>query len=412
MIKFLIWFNFHKKKEKALKMKAKIIAAGAAAVIILVIAVLAMSGPVAAETYTVTPGTAELYFTEVGEAKADRSVSIYSFSAGKLSSVDVTKGQSVKEGDVICRIDPSDYINSIEQLEGSLRGYLAETGSGSRIQGLSVSQAEKNEQSEKENFDKMNELYSSGAVSRSELDAARLRHDNALTDLRQSREQLALIQNGGSAGANAEVSRLQIKRLEQNVEDCVIRAPISGIVTSLPARDTNLITNQMLVAVIESEEDIKIEVAVNTSDIDNISVGDTVELSLIRRGGDKTFGGKVSHIDQNAGIKITSKGNEERLIKVTVTPDRKDEFKVGYDVDVKFSYYREENQLIIPKSAVFSENGGSFVWLVRNGKAEKQPIEIKKALRSEVSVAAGIAEGDMIVIDAGAAGLRAGKRIK
>jgi multidrug resistance efflux pump len=282
---------------------------GAAILIIAASAVFVTLKPVEAETYTIEPKTAELYFTEVGEAVADRNVSVYSFVSGKLLSADVKKGQRVKKGDVICQVDPSDYLNSIAQLESGIMGYLAETKTGSSVQSLSVAQYERNAQKEKENLDGLAALYDDGAVSKNELDAARLRYESALMELRQSREQLALINNGGGDGANAQVSRLQIDRLKQNVEDCVIRAPISGIITSFPAGDTNLITNQMLVAVVESEEDIKIEVSVNTSDIDNIHVGDIVELSLVRRGGDKITCGKVAEIDQNAEIKITAKGN-------------------------------------------------------------------------------------------------------
>ena len=398
---------------RRLKLK-KILKIGIVCIIAIIavgLAVYVNSRPVAAETLEVTPKTAELYFTIVGEAVADKSVSVYSSGAGKLLSVSVIKGQSVKEGDIICHIDPSDYINSIEQLESSIRGYQAEAKTRSSVQSLVVSSSEKNVQNERENLNRMKELYDNGAISKKVLDDTELGYENALKDLQQSREQLALTRNGGGDVAAVQVNKLQIDQLRQNIEDCVIKAPISGIITSLSVDETNLITYHMHIATIESEENIKIEVMVNTSDIDNIHLGDTVELALIRREGDKTFCGTVSEIDQNAQLKVTSKGNEERIIKVTVTPDQNGELKAGYDVDVKFCYYKEENQLTVPKSAVFEENGNSLVWIVRNGRIEKQAIQVKKMLRSEISVSGGINEDDVIIIDAGTDGLRAGKTI-
>lgn len=395
-----------------MKKNMKRVLAALIAVALVGTAAYGLSKPVETELYTVESGTAELYFTEVGEVKAAQSVSVYAFSAGEALDVPVSEGQLVKEGEVICRIDPSEYQNTIAQLESSIKGYHTQSGGQSRVQSLAVSKSEDNAQSAKEDYEKVLNLYNSGAVSQSELDAAKLRADNADSDLRQSKEQLALIKEGGEGEAAAEANRLRIEQLRKNVQDCTVTAPISGIITSLPAKDTNLISNQSLVATIESEGDVKIEVMVNTNDIDGTHIGDEVELSLRRRDGDKVLGGTITKIEDNAEVKVSAKGNEERLVKVTVKPDQQDECKIGYDVDVKFSYYKEENQIKVPKSAVFEEGEKSFVWAVASGKLEKREVQIKKELRSELSIGEGLTEGEVVAADAGAAGLKEGKRVK
>lgn len=367
--------------------------------------------PLETELYTVEQGTAELYFTEVGEVAAAQNVSVYSLSAGEVLSVPVVEGQIVQAGDVICRIDPSEYQSTIAQLQSSISGYYTQSSGQSKVQSIAIAKSEDNAKNAQDNYEKMQNLYNSGAASQSQLDEAKLQVDNARSDLEQNKQQLAIIKEGGEGEASAKANQLRIAQLKKNVVDCTITAPISGMITSLPADDTNLIANQMLIATIESEEDIKVEVMVNTTDIDNVRNGDTVELSLRRREGDKILSGVVTEIDDDAELKVSAKGNEERLVKVTIKPDQREAFKIGYDVDVKFSYYKEENQLKVPKSAVFEEEGKSFVWAAANGKLEKREITVKKVLRSEMSVENGLEKGEAVVTDAGAAGLKEGKRV-
>lgn len=387
-------------------------AVGIAAFIAVGAVVYAVTKPMEAETYTVEPKTVALHFTEVGETVAGKSVSVYSFSAGKLLAVNVSEGQRVKEGDVICTIDSSDYENAVAQLESSLKLYHDQAVSQGRIQNIAISQNKINAKNETENFEKVKELYENGAASKSEYDTARLRMENALSALRESEEQMAFLQNGGEGQANAEISRLKIEQLKTNIQDCVIRSPISGVITNLAVNNTNMVTNQMPLATIQSENDVRIEVPVSTNDIDNIKSGDVVELSLRRREGDQIFSGVVEKIDDNAKVNVTLRGDTERLVTVSIIPDQKDAFKIGYDVDVTFTYYRMENQLVIPKTAVFEEGDKSFVWAVAHDKLEKREVTVKKVLRTEISIKTGLSAGDAVIVDAGADKLSAGKKIK
>jgi multidrug efflux pump subunit AcrA (membrane-fusion protein) len=371
-----------------------------------------ISMPLKSEVYTVEPKMVELYFMEVGTVIGSKSVSVYSVSKGKLISVDVTEGQRVKEDDVICRIDPSEYNNAIANLEISIAEYQLQAQTQINMRRLIVSENEKNLQNERENFKKNEELYISDAISKNELDLSRLQLDSALSILQQSKEQLTLIETGGEYATNIKINQLQIEQLRQNIEDCVIKAPMAGIITDLAVEDFNLVTDHMLIATVEADDTVEIEVPVNTNDIDLIRVDDAVELILRRRDGDIILDGKISKIDNNAQIKVTPKGNEESVVKVRIAPIKKNDLSVGHDIDVKFCYYKEYDQLAVPKSAVFVEGEDNFVWAVKNGKLMKSKIQVKKSLRTEISVSEGIYEGDVIIINSESDGLKEGKRVE
>jgi RND family efflux transporter MFP subunit len=205
---------------------------------------------------------------------------------------------------------------------------------------------------------------------------------------------------------------LNIGLLRDSIENFTVTAPISGIITSLPVKGRNVVSSDIHVATIHSNHNNRIEVMVSTNDIGSVKTSLPVELILRRRDGDVILTGVVTSIDSIAVTNITSKGYEERLVKVTVTPDSQDEFMIGHDVDVRFTYDREENKLLVPRSAIFNENNNHMVWIVDNeGMLTKTMVQVGKTMRQDVLIISGISEGDVLVTNARASGLNDGMRV-
>jgi hypothetical protein len=120
----------------------------------------------------------------------------------------------------------------------------------------------------------------------------------------------------------------------------------------------------------------------------------------------------VSAIENSAEVKISALGIEERKVKVTVTPDMSNELNEGYNVDVKFHYYFEENKLAVPKTALFKENGVDMVWIVQNGRAVKTPIQKGAELRTEFVIDRGLNEGVIVITDCNLSGLKEGIKVR
>jgi hypothetical protein len=63
----------------------------------------------------------------------------------------------------------------------------------------------------------------------------------------------------------------------------------------------------------------------------------------------------------------------------------------------------DEPKLIIPKAAVQSDQGGSFVWVVLGGIARRANVRTGRQTEAGVEVRGGLADGDLVVISAPAA---------
>ncbi|MCL2456609.1 MAG: HlyD family efflux transporter periplasmic adaptor subunit, partial [Defluviitaleaceae bacterium] len=209
-----------------------------------------------------------------------------------------------------------------------------------------------------------------------------------------------------------DVENFKINELEKIISDSVVTAPFSGIIERLYVKNTNRISPEEPVAVISSVGENRVTVFVNTVNIDNCWVGQKTTLLLKRTGGDIFHTGEVVEIDPTAEIRISPRGTEERVVKVTIIPDAPDDFKTGYDVEARFVFYREENKLTVPKTAIFSRNEKYFVWIVQNGKLVEREIIKGAELLEEICVENGISQNEIIAANIYSENLKPGMRIK
>jgi multidrug efflux pump subunit AcrA (membrane-fusion protein) len=65
---------------------------------------------------------------------------------------------------------------------------------------------------------------------------------------------------------------------------------------------------------------------------------------------------------------------------------------------------------LIPKSAVRTEGGNSFVFAVRDGKLERRAVSLGRAIAGDMEVIAGVNAGDELVVS-GPENLRDSERV-
>jgi HlyD family secretion protein len=213
------------------------------------------------------------------------------------------------------------------------------------------------------------------------------------------------------------VEQNTIAMLEREIENSTIVAPVDGTITTLHAKNTNVVAPASPVAEITVPGGKNIEAYVSTQDIMNVSTGDNVLLTLKQRMDDIEFRGTVIEIDSTAVLRYSALGVEERRVKVTVSAEMPADIElgVGYEVDVTFRLYREENRLTVPRTALFKDDGRDVVWVVRggdHGAVMAAPVETGKELRTRTVIESGLQEGDFVVNDADNQALRDGARVK
>lgn len=168
--------------------------------------------------------------------------------AGVVTKVLVDDNQSVREGDVIAELDPTDQQSKVEQIEAQIAtagqqvlqtesqvAQVKAQASGAQAQ---VAQSEALLQRAKQDAERYGQLYNTQmkAVSKAELDAANANRSAAQADLAARRDAALAAQAQIVTTASArEVTKAQLKVLQVQLKDAKqqlaynrILAPVTG----------------------------------------------------------------------------------------------------------------------------------------------------------------------------------------
>ena len=321
-----------------------------------------------------------------GYVTARREATVSSKVTGKVIEVFVEEGMRVEAGQVLARLDTSNVEKSFQ---------LAEAQAESSRKAMEETKANL-EQAERE-LKRFTQLVESEVASRSEL-------DRADAEAKSLRARLARQQS------DAVVAEREVALWKQQLEDAVIRAPFSGIVTTKNAQPGEMISpisgggtgfTRTGICTIVDMSSLEVEVEVNESYINRVQSGQPVEATLDSYP-DWRIPAKVIAI-------IPTANRQNATVKVRVGFEKLDP-RILPEMSVKVAFQTSEvrdpsspntpRNPTIPKSAVQKRDGKDIVWVVSGGRAELRAITVSATRGEQVEVSAGLNGGEKIVIDA------------
>ena len=139
------------------------------------------------------------------------------------------------------------------------------------------------------------------------------------------------------------------------------------------------------------------ETYVEEIDISKISVGDSVQITIDALPGERYRG----NIIQIANVGQELAGFESKVFAVTVElADANSKLLPGMTSTNQIIQERIPQQLIIPKSSLFTDGNRSYVYLKKSGKIWKQLVETGTENNEFIVVSNGLEEKDRILISA------------
>lgn len=163
----------------------------------------------------------------------------------------------------------------------------------------------------------------------------------------------------------------------------------------------NIVQLNQRIANIIINEALNIKTYVSTSEVQNIHIGDNVRIISRNRIEDIEYTGTIKSIAKNAEVKTSVLGVGESKIEINISADENYIKLVnGSDVDIEFTIFKKENQLLIPSTAIFEENNKYWVWKIEDKILPKKEVEKGSILGTETTVLNGIESGNYIIKDA------------
>jgi len=287
-----------------------------------------------------------------GYVVARREATVAAQIIGTLTQVLVEEGESVKKGQVLARIDDTQYI---AQLSSAKAQYAAAQAG--------VVKARATLQQDRDNAARMNKMVTAGYVSKQDAEQAntQVAVDQAAQD--------AVVKQAAAAAANITLA-------EVNVGYTVIGAPFAGVVTVKDAEVGQIVSPYTVggggIATIVDMNSLEVDVDVNETYISRVKPDMPVQAVL-----DAYPDWKIpAHV---IAI-IPSADKSKATVKVRIALDQKDPRIIPQmGVRVSFLEKKDANRkplpgVLVPKSAIVQRDGKDVVFVVKDGRAERTAV--------------------------------------
>ncbi|CAI8772049.1 HlyD family secretion protein [Brevibacillus sp. IT-7CA2] len=320
---------------------------------------------------------------------------------GKISSLPVKLGQYVTKGQVLFKLDEKDLVNGVKQAEAAYnvsRASLNQAGSSSD-QGLvqaknSLKQAETALQDAKVNQQRMQQLFSQGAISaqqmeqaNSQLTTAQTSYDNAQQGV-QSAGQKTSVQVSEASVQQAQVS---LQNAREQLANATVTSPINGYISSVNGAVGQMAGQQPVVVVVNTNP-LLVKANLSEADITKVKVGTTVKVNVQSTG--KTIDAKVTAMSP-----VMDTNLKAYPVEITI-PNPSNELKSDMVVNVTFPSVGESGakSIVVTRGAVFDRDGKQYVFKLEGDIAKQVEVTTGKSSSDQIEILTGLSAGDKIVV--------------
>jgi multidrug efflux pump subunit AcrA (membrane-fusion protein) len=342
--------------------------------------------------------------TFTGQIEAGDEVTIVSKISGRVKEVNFEVGDYVKEGEPLVILETDELYVQLSQAEAALasaKANLAANESGTLPQQLdqvkaAFEQAETNYLNTKSDYERIKALYEAGAASKQTLDSMEAKYKVAKSQYESAKEQLRLTEerlpkNIEALRAQVAQAEAQVELIKTNIKNSVIRAPISGMISSKQINPGEMCQAGVTLGSIVNIDKVKVVIDVPEEDINKIREGQEVTVNIDALGDKGKIKGKISIISPASA--------SSRLFKVKIEMENKDyKLKPGMFAKVNIIRDIKENVITIPKDALVIKKHGNVVYVVKEGKAEERLVKIGVTNGDRVEITEGLKEGETVVI--------------
>jgi RND family efflux transporter MFP subunit len=333
--------------------------------------------------------------TVTGTLAADEEIVAGFKVAGRVSEIAVDLGSPVRKGQILARLDPTDFRLRVEQAEAALRQVRA--GLGLPRDGLGenvdpektalVREARAVLEEARLNWDRVARLWEKNYISQSEVDAsqsrrlvAESRYQAALEEIRNRQELLAERSSG-----------LALAR--QQLADAVLSAPIDGAVRERRAAVGEYLAAGAPVFGLVRIHPLRLRVAVPERDASSVRVGQTVQVRL--------EGDPVVHAGRVARLSPSIQEQNRTLIVEAEVANPNGRLRPGSFARAEIVVEADRSAVMVPASALVTFAGLEKVFGVKNGKAVEIRIRTGRRSGDRVEVLEGLAGGEPVVVNPG-----------
>jgi multidrug efflux pump subunit AcrA (membrane-fusion protein) len=350
---------------------------------------------------TVTSGVVSLEAGLTAKLAPSEEVQVSPKVSGKITSLPVKLGDYVKKGQVLFRLDEQDLQNSVKSAEAALavaQANLKQAGSSSD-QGLvqaqnGLKQAQQALSDAQINQQRMQQLFSQGAISAQQLEQANTQLTNAQTAYANAQQALEAAQQKTSiqvSQASVNQASVALQTAREQLANATVTAPIDGYVSSVTGAVGQMAGGSPVVVIVQTNP-LLVKANLSEDDVTKVKVGTPVKVHVQSTG---------QELDAQVTAVSPVMDSQLKAYPVEISiPNPSNELKSDMVVTVTFPSTDVEgaNSLVISRSAIFEREGKQYVFKLEGDVAKQVEITTGVGTSDQIQVTSGLSEGDQVVV--------------
>ena len=351
--------------------------------------------PVDVEAGEIALRTIEVAIEEEGEARIREVFTVSANAGGKLHRISLHAGDDVRANEtVVALIGPA----APALLDARQRAVAEAAAAEASIQlaHALLAQAEASLEFKTSEADRSRLLYQKSAISRRQLDSVILEQKTALAALDSARANLAVRER------ELESARAMLSSDETGgVDRCCVElvAPVSGKVLRVLTEDEQVVLPAT--PIIEIGDPANMEIVVDILSRDAVRVHEGSD-ALITGWGGLPIPAKVERVEPSAVTRVSALGIDEQRVEVILALAGDDtDHKLlghGFRVIARIVTWRGEEVLSIPVGALFRDGSDWATFVIRDGRARLQILQIGERNEAFAQVLSGLENGDRVIL--------------
>jgi RND family efflux transporter MFP subunit len=292
---------------------------------------------------------------------------------GAIQEIAVSVGDRVLAGQLIARLDPTDYQLELQRAQASLH------------------QAQAEARNAKANYQRLQALWEANNATTQDLDAGRTADESAQAAVQSLENQVQLA-----------TTRVGYARLT---------APMVGAIAQVPVEINENVQPGETVALLTSGSTPEVEVAMPGMLIQQVRRGERVSVTFDAMPQD-TFAGRITEVGVSAIGTATTFPVRVRL------EDSNQAIRSGMAAEVAFPFAATtaRERILVPPVAVSEDDGGPFVWVIESsepgmGTVSRRTVTVGELTSFGLEIIGGLEDGDAVVT-AGVSELEEGLAVK
>lgn len=278
---------------------------------------------------TAGPATLVQSFAVAGTVDAARQAVVRSRHAGTATGVIKRAGDSVKAGEHLARVDSDELRLRLGERESTLRQTQA---------ALTVADSARAQQ---------RSLSDRGFISKAALDSSE--------------------SNFVSARSMFEAAKSQLDMAKSAMAETMLTAPISGVISKRGIEPGERITAEMSVFTILDPASLEVVVPVAAERVAELKMGQKAKFQLDSSGA--MIEGALSRI-------IPTTSSAARTVETRFSLPASSGVPAGAFLSGQLAFAQSTAPVAIPRVSVKSDLNGNYVWIVRDGKAQKTRVKL------------------------------------